>query len=196
MTFDELKEEVFLLTNRRSFIAETESAIRAATLKAHKSDFYSKDLHEQGVEFPTVEFRQSLDYISLIPNFRSLKYLRRVETPTDDVGAFFEIVAADNVLDSYNCNRTQIAYVAGRVLEIRADVEFQFALLGAYVSPVVRVGAYDSWVAEQFPFAIIYEVCRIIFRMVGQIEESNAFGQLAAEQIAELRMSALSDVGS
>ena len=60
MTFDELVEEVFLITARRDLVAETNSAVKAATLKAHKSDFYSKDIFETGVEFDTFSFRQSL----------------------------------------------------------------------------------------------------------------------------------------
>ena len=195
MTFDELLQEVYLITNRPDLEAETKSAIKAATLKAHKSDFYSKDIHETGVEFETATFRQSLDYISLISNFRSLKYFRLEEDEFDDTGMFLEIIAPDNVLDSYGCNKSDIAYVAGRVLEIRASVEFKFALLGAYVLPIVREGAYDSWVAEQFPFSIIYEASRVLFKAIGYDEQSATFNQLVAEEFLLLRQSALSDVG-
>jgi len=195
MTFDELKEEVFIITNRRDLVAETESAIKSATLKAHKSDFYSKDIFETGVEFPTAEFRQSLDYVTLLSNFRAFKYFRRVEDEFDDVGQFIEIISVDEILDSYDINRVDIAYVAGRVLEIRSSVEFTKALLGAYVLPIVRTGAYLSWVAEQFPFAIVHEAARRIFRSIGQLEESNAQKEFVVEEYTELRMSALSDVG-
>jgi len=195
MTFDELLEEVYLITNRRDLVNETKSAVKAATLKAHKSDFYSKDIFETGIEFDSADFRQSLDYISLFSNFRALKYLRRVEDENDDVGAFFAIITVDEILDSYGTNRTDIAYVAGRVLEIRASVEFSKALLGAYVLPIVREGAYLSWVAEQFPFAIIHEAARRVFRSIGKLDESNAQLQFVAEEYAELKLSALSDVG-
>ena len=195
MTFDELLQEVYLITNRPDLEAESKSAIKAATLKAHKSDFYSKDIHETGVEFETATFRQSLDYISLISNFRSLKYFRLAEDENDDTGTFLEIITPDNVLDSYGCNKSDIAYVAGRVLEIRASVEFKFALLGAYVLPIVREGAYDSWVAEQFPFSIIYEASRVLFKAIGYDEQSATFNQLVAEEFLLLRQSALSDVG-
>lgn len=195
MTFDELIAEVNLITNRPDLVGENESAIRAATLKAHQSDFYSKDIHETGVEFNTKSFRQSLDYISFISNFRSLKYLRRVEDENDDLGNFFDIILPEEVLDSYGRNRADVAYVAGRVLEIRSSVEFTKALLGAYVLPVVRKGAYDSWVAEQHPFAIVYEAARVIFKAIGYDEQSATFNQLVAEEYSLLRLSALSDVG-
>lgn len=195
MTFDELVIEVYGITNRPDLVAETASAIRAATLKAHKSDFYSKDIHETGIEFESASFRQSLDYISLITNFRSLKYLRRVTDENDDSGTFFEIILPEEILDSYGISRTDIAYVAGRVLEIRASVEFSKALLGAYVLPIVRTGAYDSWVAEQFPYAIIYEAARVIFKAIGYDEQSATFTGLVGEEFTLLKLSALSDVG-
>lgn len=195
MTFDELKEEVFLITDRRDLKAATESAIKAATLKAHRSDFYSKDIHEQGVEFSTADFRQSLDYILLISNFRSLKYLKRVDDENDDVGKFFEIITPENTLDTYGINKVDIAYIAGRVLEIRSSVEFTKMLLGAYVLPIVRTGAYDSWVAEQHPFVIIYEAARVIFKSIGYDEQSATFTQLVAEEFNLLKLSALSDEG-
>lgn len=196
MTFDELVEEVFILTNRRDLIADTNSAVKQATLKAHKTDFYSKDIFETGIQFPTLAFRQSLDYVSFASNFRTFKYMRRAEDENDDIGTFIEIITIEETLDSYSNNRTDIAYVAGRVLEIRASVEFQFGLFGFYVLPIVREGAYNSWVAEQFPFAIIYEAVRVIFRVIGNLEESNAVSQLVLEEYRELTISALTDVGS
>lgn len=196
MTYAELVLEVYALTNRPDLVAETASAIKAATLKAHQSDFYSKDIYETGVEFPTSDFRQSLDYISFISNFRALKYIRRVENETDDIGKFFEILTAEETLDSYGVNKTDIAYVAGRVLEIRSSVSFSKMLLGAYVLPIIREGAYLSWVAEQHPYAIIKEAARVIFKTIGYDEQSATYERLVAEEYALLNMSALADVGS
>lgn len=196
MTLDELIAEVYLVTNRPDLVGETKSAVKAATLKAHKSDFYSKDIFETGIQFDTANFRQSLDYISLLSNFRAFKYLRRVEDENDDSGTYFEILQPEEILDSYGIGRKDIAYVAGRVLEIRSSVEFTKALLGCYVLPIVTDGFYLSWVAEQFPYAIVYEASRVVFAMIGKIEESNAQAQLVREEFILLRMSALSDIGS
>lgn len=195
MTFDELVEEVFILTNRRDLVGETESAIKNATLKAHKSDFLSKDIFETGVVFDNLDFRQSFDYISFISNFRAFKYFRLAKNELDDTGEFIDIISVDETLDSYNRNRTNIAYVAGRVLEIRAQIEFKFALLGCYVFPIIRKEAYDSWVADLYPFAIIYEAARIIFKAIGKREESNGMRELVVDEYTELKLSSVLDVG-
>jgi len=195
MTFDELVDEVYSLTNRPDLVSETSSAVKAATLKAHQSDFYSKDIHETGVEFDSATYIQSLDIISLISNFRSLKYMRRVTDENDDVGAFFDVLTVEETLDSYGYNRTDIAYVAGRMIEIRSSVEFDKMLLGCYVLPIVRTGAYSSWVAEQHPYVIIREAARVIFKTIGYDEQAAVYERLIAEEYTLLRTSALSDVG-
>lgn len=195
MTLSEIIEEVYLLTNRRDMVAETASAIKAATLKAHQSDFYSKDIYETGVEFPSLEYRQQLDYTSFVSNFRSFKYFRKAISPTDDNSAFIQIITPEEVIDSYGQNRNDVAYVAGRILQIRSSTQFQYGMLGAYLLPIVTTADYSSWVAEQFPFAIIYEACRVIFKAIGYDEQSSTFTSLTAEAYNLLRMSALSDVG-
>lgn len=203
MTFIELVAEVFLLTKRPDLVAQTESAVRAATLKAHQSDFFSKDIFETGVEFDNKSFRQSLDIISFVSNFRALKYLRRVDdtsTSTDGIdatGPFFDIITVEETLDSYGVNRTDIAYIAGRTIEIRASVSFDKAVLGGYAYPIVTPSEkYSSWIAEQNPFAIIYESCRVIFKTIGYDEESVAYNALVAEAYVLLTMTGLADVGS
>ena len=195
-TFNELLDLVYELTNRPDLSGITTSAIRAATLKAHQTDFYSKDIYETGVEFDTLDYRQSLDYYNLISNFRALSYIKRVESVTDDVGKFMEIITPAEVLDSYGYNRSDIAYVAGRVLEIRSSVTFQYTLMGAYVFPIVTADtAFSSWIAELYPFAIVYEAARVVFKAIGYDEQSAQMNSLVAEQYALLKASALTDVG-
>ena len=195
MTLTELIAEVYVLTNRPDLVAETASAIKAATLKAHRTDFYSKDIYETGISFNEVNYRQSLDYITLFSNFRAFKYLRKAASAEDDSGTFFTVITPEEVLDSYGIGRTDIAYVAGRVLEIRSSTAFQYAYLGCYVLPIVTSASYSSWVAEQAPFAIIYEACRVVFKSIGYDEQSNTFTRLVAEEYELLKLSALSDVG-
>lgn len=195
MTFDELVQEVYNLTNRPDLVNETASAVRAATLKAHKLDFFSKDIYETGIEWPTADYRQSIDYPLLVSNFRAFKYVRRVTDEFDDAGTFFDIITPEELLDSYGVGKVDIAYVAGRVLELRSSVIFSKALLGCYVLPIVREGAYSSWVAEQHPFAIVYEAARVLFKQISYDEQSAAFERLVAEEFSLLRSSAIPDVG-
>lgn len=195
MNLAELIAEVYLVTNRPDMVNETLSAVRSATLKAHQTDFYSKDIYETGVEFTESNYIQSLDYISLVSNYRALKYLRRVQDEHDQNGVFFTIVTPEEILDSYGRTRANIGYVAGRSLELHSSVPFTKCLLGCYVNPIVSVENYSSWVAEQFPYAIVHDAARKIFMATGQLDEASGQTRLLAEEYQALRSQSLTDVG-
>lgn len=195
MNYSELLEEVRLITNRPDLVDETASAVRAATLKAHLSDYYSRDLYEEGVEFTGSSALQSLDLYKLISNFRTLKYFRRVDDAADTEGTFLQILTPEEIFDPYGVSRTDIAYVAGRILEIRAATPFQYGLLGCYVFPIVTEAGYSSWVADLQPYAIVYEACRKIFAITGQKDKLDIYTSAVAEEYGQLKMLGLTDVG-
>ena len=195
MTFDELVAEVIILTNRPELLARTESAVRAATLKMHHTDYYSKDLFETGVAFEDLNFRQHFGYQDLINNFRSFKHLRKASDACDEEGDFFDIITPDEILDEYGKNRSDIAYVAGRTLEIRSSTEFRFAHLACYVHPILLKNDYCSWIAQQYPFAIVYEATRTIFKGIGYDEQAATYTGLTGEEIGLLKLSCIQDTG-
>lgn len=195
MTLSELLTEVYALTNRPDLTAETTLAIKAATLKAHQTDFYSKDIHETRIVTDTADYIQGIDYISIISNFRALKYLRKYNSADGSVGAFLEVLEPEEILDSYGYDRTDVCYIAGRVIEIKSSTQVDNFILGCYVFPVVTSTGYSSWIADLYPYAIVMEAARVVFKTIGYDEQAAAYERLVAEQYALLKMSALSDVG-
>ena len=135
MTFAELLIEVYNITGRDDLVALTTSAIKAATLKAHQTDFYSKDIYETPVQFDTSSYTHALDIISLIPNYRALKYIRKYNVSDATAGDFISLITPEEVLDKYNRELTDICYVAGRNLEIKSSTEFR--LYDSYVLDVL-----------------------------------------------------------
>lgn len=198
MNFEQLLEEVYIITNRPELVAETSSAIRLATLKAHHLDFFSHDIVEKLIKFNECHFKQSIDLYSLASNYRSAKYFRLVDPDNCDdvIGPFITMITPDEILDTYGRNRVNVSYVAGRMLEIRASVEFDIAIFGFYVNPIVTPsGSYGSWIANVHPGAIINEATRVIFKMIGKSEESASYKILVAEEYELLKITGLSDVG-
>ena len=133
--------------------------------------------------------------MQLFSNFRTFKYFKRVESSTDDTGKFFEILSVDEMLDPYGTNKKDVAYVAGRVLELRSSVEFRYAIASFYVFPIVVEASYSSWAAEMYPWAIIYEAARTVMATLGQMEEANGMSVLAREQLQILKNSSILDIG-
>lgn len=188
MTLTELIEEVYILTNRRDLVGQTLSAVRSATLKIHQADYFYKDLFETGIVFGTAEYLQQLEYKTVVPRWRSLKYLRKTDS-TGTLGSFFTVVAPEQVLDSYALNRNDICYVAGDVVQIRSSTEFQYAIVGCYRNPDVGAISYSSWIANDHPWAIIFEAATAVLLMIGKDSQARSMAQLATIQLAELRNS-------
>ena len=194
--FTDLCDDVYTITNRPDLINETKLAVKAATLKIHQSDYYYRDLIEQGIAFLTSDYIQQFDIYSLFPNYRALKYIRRYDNSgTGAAKEFFEILSPTHLLDAYGNDRTGVAYVAGTVVNIKSFYQFQYAIIGLYNNPVVSEDAYNSWVAVSHRYAIIYEAARVVFKQIGFDEQSTQFQGLVTEQLAEVKASNIISVG-
>ena len=195
MTLAELIDEVYTITGRPDRVAETLSAVKSATLKAHQSDYYYKDLFESGLNLQTAAYSQSFDYRQTLPRWRALKYLRKYDPTTSTVGKLLDIIVPENVVDDYKVTRTDICYVAGAYIQINSSTEEQYYLLGCYLNPDITTDGYDSWVALDHPYAIIFDAAGTVFKAIGKDEEAAAYRGLVAEQIAMIKMSNIIPVG-
>lgn len=184
-TFAELVADVKTLTNRPDLDAEIKVAVKAATLKAHHSDFYPKDLYEVGLEWTTPAYIQSLDYRSVFPQWRSFKYLRKYASSVP--GDFFTIITPEQTIDGYGFNRDNVCYIAGEQLEIRSSTQDDYMLIGLYQNPNISETAYSSWIAIDHPYAIVYEAVRSVFKMIGFDEQAAQIKQEVAEQFQLLK---------
>lgn len=191
MNLAELTAEVYTITGRSDRTAETLTAIKAATLKAHQSDFYYKDIFETGVAFDTSDYTQSLDYRTLIPLWRAVKYLRKYDITTTPYtpGRILDLLVPENIMDRYQVQKTDIYYVAGSYLNINSSTKEQVYLLGCYLNPDITVDGYNSWIADDHPYAIIFDAAATVFKAIGKDEEAAAYRSLNAEQLSMLRAS-------
>lgn len=176
-------------------MAQTLTAVRSATLKIHQSDYYYRDLVETGISWPTAEYLQQVEYYTLIPRWRALKYIRRTDSTGTEQGTIFTTIPPENVLDEYKLNRVNVCYVAGEVIQIRSSPQLQYALLGAYVNPDITAAGYASWVALFHPYAIVFEAASIVFKMIGDTDQFAAYTMLAREQLAQVQLSNVQAIG-
>lgn len=185
----ELLADVYTLTNRPDLVGESTLAIRIATLKAHASDYFYKDLFETGVQFGFSVTQQMLEYKTLVPRWRALKYLRTFDysTPPGTPGKFLEILTPESVTDSYSINKENVCYVAGLEINIRTCPAFQYFLLGCYVYPDVTPIGYSSWVADEMPMCIIFEAAAIVFQAIGFQEKAAYYRVMVTDLYAELK---------
>jgi hypothetical protein len=173
-------------------VNETTLAVKAATLKAHHSDDYIFDFAEYSVAFSNPDFYQSLDYKTIIPLWRKPRYIRKYDGAPGD---FLAYVEPEKVVDNFGASRLDIFYVAGSNIQIRSSTSLQYLLVGAYLNPDVTSANYNSWIANDYPFAIIYEAAAVIFKTVGYDEQVPIYRELVGEQLQILKQHAVTGVG-
>ena len=196
MNFTEIYNEVLIITKRPDLVDRTKQAIRSATIKAHHSDFYYKDIVEVPVQFTTLFYLQSFLPTEVVPQFRMAKYIRLWQGDlTGDVGKFLTPIQIENSLDLYQQKKVDVFYMAGQLLQIRGACTIDKVLFGCYVNPVVLPeAAYSSWIASDQPYAIIYEAARQVFKSISYTEQANEYSNLVAEEYAELKLSSVESV--
>lgn len=187
--FSSLVTDVCSITKRPDLVADTELAVKSATLKAHHIDFFYKDLFESGVSLQEAKYVITLEVKRLVPQYRALKYIRKSDSSGAQDGKLLTILTPEAVVDGYAINKTDIVYGAGNSLEIKSSTELQYFFLGCYVNPIVTAAEYNSWVADEYPFAIIYEAARLVYKQIGFDEQAAQFDALAKEEFALLRLS-------
>lgn len=218
MNFSELCQEVYTLTNRPDLVGETQSAVRAATLRAHHLDYFVKDLYENSFQFDTSDFYQTFP-TNLIPQFRAIQYIRKYyPNTTNDMqyqagqvpplsnfgyypgnnlpdGKFLEIISAKETLDSYHMNRVDVAYLAGQNINIKSGDKLQYILFGAYIHPNITQAAYNSWVANENPYCIVYDATSVVFKTIGYDEQVTFYNALVQQEQVQLTNSNILAVG-
>lgn len=196
MNFNEIVQEVITVTRRPDLTERIESAVKSATLKAHHSDFFYKDLYEQSVEFGQEYYIQNFLPTDIFPAFRKAKYIRFWHGDVDGYpGHFLEPIQIENSIDDYGCIKADVFYMAGQLLQIRTSAPIKRCLFGAYLHPVITpVNAYCSWIANEYPWAIIYEAARVVFRGIGKDQEAAEMARLVAEEYQVLKLSNVDDV--
>lgn len=196
MNFSELYSEVLNIVKRPDLTDRINSAIRAATLKVHHSDFYYKDLVEKPVQFDEARFLQSFIPSSILPRYRKAKYIRFWRGDINgSPGKFFEPIQIENSMDSYDYIKTDVFYMAGQALQMRSSEACQRVLFGAYLHPLISPSTeYQSWIADEYPYAIIYEAARTIFRSIGFQEQAAEYDRLGLEVLSEIKLSCVDDL--
>lgn len=200
MNFTELCNEVINITKRPDLQSVIEAAVRASTLKLHQKDFFYRDIVEVGVSFPDEEYITSFKPSDVVPRFRKPAYLRQwlydgTSATFGRGGKKYEPVELGNSQDAYGCFKTDTYYMAGDLLQIRSSTALTHILFGAYVNPDITTDGYKSWIADEYPYAIVYDACVAVFRTIGANEQLQGVTQQAAEWLAILTINSIPQEG-
>jgi len=187
MNLSQLISAVYTETNRPDLVSETQQAVLESTLYVHTIDFWRKDVCEALVVFDQpLNYLQVLD-ISSLPLFRKISYIRKtnpIATQMQQTGGqlpytyayppnqfdFLTGVDVGDVLDEYGYERQDIYYEAGDQLNIKSSTQLQYATVGYYAFPNLDASGVNffSWIARDYPYAIVYKATSAIFGKIGE----------------------------
>lgn len=177
-------------------------AVQASTLKMHTMEYFFRDIQTAQFKFDAAAYLQVLDLVG-IPRYRNLSYFRKndpslaiyQQNPTllpPLVGSFYglpysilqsmkplKLIEPNNILDDYNVERTDVFYQAGASLFIKSSTPLTYGLMGWYTFPSVGSDdtgtGYSSWIADQYPFAIIYDAASAVLQGIGMTDAARKF---------------------
>lgn len=192
-TIDSLVADVISITKRPD-ITSTPLHVKNALLKAHSADYYLRDIYETNFSFATPASIYQLEIKELIPRFRSMKYLTVIDPVSLAFTRQFHPISIEKFLDGYGYQRTDVFYVAGNQIQIRSCDTAALFGIGCYLYPDTTL-ASPSWIADEFPSAILYEAARTIFKLIGYDEQSASSERLLAEAMAEVKQTGITTVG-
>jgi hypothetical protein len=195
MLYADLVTEVYAITGRPDRVAETASAIKAATLEAHQQDYFYPDLVEILLDLGSADFDWSLDYNLISTKWRALKYLRKYDNTTSTPGKILDVIVPENVLDDYSVTKQDVCYIAGSFININSSTQERYYLLGFYNNPDINIATYSSWVAVRHPYAIVYSACAKVFKAIGKDEEAATYKSMVPEQYALIKVSNILAIG-
>lgn len=195
MNLAELQEKVIEITGRPDLAAITLSAIQSATLKAHRFDYFPKDLFQGVIDTGAVSAEKELSTTVALPRFRTVNFINVYDMATAKPTVRFNIIDALNLNDQYGVERPNIAFLAGDNIRLKAAAAFQYIYISYYIDPVITVSGFASWVANNFPFAIIHEAAAQVFRSIGQMEKFRIQRDLTSDEITVIRTTSIQQVG-
>lgn len=190
-TLNSLKDDLLNSILKRPDLADMSTLhIKNAILKAHSADYWIKDLFETNFAFGAKATIYSLDVQTLIPRYRKMKYLNVIDATSGDIVRTMEHINVGQFLDAYNYIRDNVFYEAGTSIKIRTSAQYDTYGIGCFLFPDTTL-TVPSWIADQYPFAILYEAARTMYKILGKADESRSMELLVGEAMAEVKMSGI-----
>lgn len=212
MTFEELVTAVVLETKRPDLGFVTLGGddtivqkVKEALLFIHGMQKFPRDLRQDILTFDPAAYRQTVDTKDDLTRFRMTGFV--FGNVDADVSSIADI--DPSILENLRLRpqdptelfwptptgtrQTNTYYLVGRELHLRSStMELSRVLLGYYQFPnldyTTSGGAnFDSWVARDFPYAVIARAASAVFASTGKQEQSRKYdgpGGLVQQQLS------------
>ena len=123
-TFAELESLVVEQTRRPEISSVTKAAIRTATLRAHHTDFFPRDLAQGPLTYTLSSIAQFYDFPNIsqtLLRLRSLKLIHGIDTATSVPVEQLEFREADDLFDADGNRRPHIYTLVGELYTVDCE---------------------------------------------------------------------------
>lgn len=165
MTLDDLVREVIEETKRPDLQSRIISQIRSSTQAVHLAERWSRDIAEETINFAIPAIKGTINTADLI-RFRRVDAMWPMidGVPVDDglikVDNFTRRDAAGVLIDDY-------WYIIGTTITVGCSYPIQELKLSYLQNPDCMVSNYSSWIADEYPFLIIYHAAATLLERIG-----------------------------
>lgn len=177
MTYADLFAEIKLLSKRGDIDDKIAIAIRQTTMRAHRLDFFWRDLVEVNLTFASAQ-AVTLDVSSQLTRFRQIDYARYYDPVTGTLGTFLTEIAPSEILDGYNFYREDVWYMAGVNMQLRFLAATAGARLAYFQNPDVAPATYNSWIMDELPDLLVQGSLAALYNGMGKQEEAKAINDM------------------
>lgn len=201
MNLVELTTAVYDLTKRPDMVAETSIFIKSSTLELHLMGKFLRDIQRAKLTFTSSAYIQVYD-TSVIDRYRQSVYMMPSDSyqtiTTDlipaclddqsaplpplawgyadmDYTGLIQPVEADDIFDVQGFRKTNIMYQAGSNLYINSAASIQYAQFAWLAYPDVGDNTYSSWIADQYPYGIIFKATSRILAHIGKQDMARTY---------------------
>ena len=186
-TFAELRELTIELTKRPELVTLTESAVRTATLRAHHTDFFRKDLTIGQLPYTVSADSYFYDFPAVsdtLVRLRTLKNIYSVEVGGNQTEQL-EYRESDDLYDSDGNPRRYVYTLIGDTLRCYPDLPTGMFHAYYFQNPSVSSTAYSSWIANTYPDDLAGWAAAIVMARTGFLELADLYQEQYVKPLKE-----------
>lgn len=191
-TFAELEALTIAQTRRPEVSAVTQAAIRTATLRAHHTDFFTRDLAPGTLTYTpssSASFYDFADVSSTLARMRAFQLMQSVDVTTGVPTENLEYRELQDLYDSDNNMRTSMYTMIGDTLRVYPAAATGKLAVYYYRNPVTTEAGYSSWIANEYPDELAMWAAAIVFARTGFAEMAQDFQRTHVQPFKELLIS-------
>lgn len=169
-TFAEMEALVVGQTRRSEVPAITQAAIRTATLRAHHTDFFPRDLTMGQLDYAPSSTSYSYDFANVqnfFPRLRAFQLMQSVDpialVPVEEL----EFRDIDDLYTAEGEMRMHVYTMIGDTLRLYPSAPTGKFSAYYFRNPVTQASGYSSWIADEYPDELAMWAAAIVWARTG-----------------------------